>query len=155
MFQEVEFLRFRNIRYTKVVNFSALRTAAFSPPPHAYSLYSFLLEAEPTPGPQWGRKDYEMKYHKGGSSKSAREEKQFIKVEVLFVISCYRNNIPWNELVVLFQQKLSIVFDCIFPWLIFFVSVKEYQWEVPGFSVISEIFFSKWTTLHSVMLRPK
>jgi len=27
-------------------------------PPSKYSWYSFLLEAEPTPGPQFGQKDY-------------------------------------------------------------------------------------------------
>ena len=27
-------------------------------PPRKYSWYSFLLEAESTPGPQWGRRDY-------------------------------------------------------------------------------------------------
>jgi len=42
----------------KVVRLSALRTGRLNPPPRKYSWYSFLLEAESTPGPQCGRKDY-------------------------------------------------------------------------------------------------
>jgi len=41
----------------KVVRLSALRTGRLYPP-RKYSWYSFLLEAESTPGPQCGRKDY-------------------------------------------------------------------------------------------------
>jgi hypothetical protein len=40
----------------KVVRLSALSLAAFTP--RKYSWYSFMLEAESTPGPQCGRKDY-------------------------------------------------------------------------------------------------
>jgi hypothetical protein len=46
-FQEVEASRFQENRHMKV-----------SLPPRKYSWYSFLLEAESTPGPQCGRKDY-------------------------------------------------------------------------------------------------
>jgi len=39
-----------------VVRLSALRTGRLTP--RKYSWYSFLLEAESTPGPECGRKDY-------------------------------------------------------------------------------------------------
>jgi len=58
-FQEVEAPRFPDIRHMKVVRLSALRTGRLYPlPPRKYSWYSFLLEAESTPGPKCGRKDY-------------------------------------------------------------------------------------------------
>ena len=41
----------------KVARLSALRTGRFLPP-RKHSRYSFLLEAESTPGPQCGQKDY-------------------------------------------------------------------------------------------------
>ena len=40
-------------------------------PPRKYFWYSFLLEAESTPGPQWGRKDYvneKIQWHHRGSN---------------------------------------------------------------------------------------
>jgi hypothetical protein len=49
-FQEVEAPRFQDNRHTKVVRLSALRTGHLYPP-RKYSWYSFLLEAESTPGP--------------------------------------------------------------------------------------------------------
>jgi hypothetical protein len=43
----------------KVVRLPGLRTGLiYPPPPSKYSWYSFLLEAESTPGPQCGRNDY-------------------------------------------------------------------------------------------------
>ena len=48
-FQEVEVPRFPDNRHTKVVRLSAYEPAAFTP--RIYSWYSFLLEAELTPGP--------------------------------------------------------------------------------------------------------
>jgi len=42
-----------------VVRLSALRTVRLYPPPlRKYAWHSRLLEAESTPGPQCGRKDY-------------------------------------------------------------------------------------------------
>jgi hypothetical protein len=41
---------FRDSRQMKVVMLSALRTGRLYPPPRRYSWYSFLLEAESTPG---------------------------------------------------------------------------------------------------------
>ena len=43
-------------RHMKVVRLSALCTGRLYP--RKYSWYSFLLEAESTPGPYCGRKDY-------------------------------------------------------------------------------------------------
>ena len=54
-FQEVEAPRFQNNRHIKVVRLSALGTRRLYP--RKYSWYSFLLEADSTPGPQCGRKD--------------------------------------------------------------------------------------------------
>ena len=55
-FQEVEAPRFQDSRHMKVVGLSLLHTG------HLYSQemlwYSFLLEADLTPGPRWGQKDY-------------------------------------------------------------------------------------------------
>jgi hypothetical protein len=56
-FQEVEAPRFQDNRHMKVARLSALRTGHLYPP-RKYSWYSFLLEAESTPGPQCGQKDY-------------------------------------------------------------------------------------------------
>ena len=52
-FQEIEAPRFQDSRHTQVVRLSALRTGRLPPPPppRKYSWYSFLLEAESTPGP--------------------------------------------------------------------------------------------------------
>jgi hypothetical protein len=50
-FQEVEAPRFQDNRHMKVVRLSVI-------PPRKYSWYSFLLEAESTPGTQCSRKDY-------------------------------------------------------------------------------------------------
>jgi len=47
-FQEVEAPRFQDNRHMKVVRLSALRTGLLYP--RKYSWYSFLLEAESTPG---------------------------------------------------------------------------------------------------------
>ena len=55
-FQEVEAPRFQDNRHMKVVRLSALRIGRLYPP-RKYSWYSFLLEAESTPGPYCGRKD--------------------------------------------------------------------------------------------------
>ena len=48
-FQEFEVPRFQDSRHTKVVRLSALRTGRLNL--RKYSWYSFLLEAESTPGP--------------------------------------------------------------------------------------------------------
>jgi hypothetical protein len=48
-FQEVEAPRFLDNRHMKVVRLSAIRTGRLYP--RKYSWYSFLLEAESTPGP--------------------------------------------------------------------------------------------------------
>ena len=48
-FQEVEVPRFQDNSHMKVVRLSALRTGRLYP--KKYSWYSFLLEAESTPGP--------------------------------------------------------------------------------------------------------
>jgi len=47
-FQEAEAPRFQDNRHMKMVRLSALALAAFTPT--KYSWYSFLLEAESTPG---------------------------------------------------------------------------------------------------------
>jgi hypothetical protein len=60
-FQDVEAPRFLDNLHMKVVRLSAIRTGRLyppPPPPRKYSWSSFLLEAESTPGPQCGRKDY-------------------------------------------------------------------------------------------------
>jgi len=49
-FQEVEAPRFQDSRHMKVVRLSALRTGRLYPH-RKYSWYSFLFEAESTPGP--------------------------------------------------------------------------------------------------------
>jgi hypothetical protein len=46
----------RRLSHMKVVKLSALLTGRLHP--QEISWYSFLLKAEPTPGPQCGRKDY-------------------------------------------------------------------------------------------------
>ena len=56
-FQEVEALRFQDNRHTKALRLSALRTGRLYPH-RKYYCYSFMLEAESTPGPQCGQKDY-------------------------------------------------------------------------------------------------
>jgi hypothetical protein len=56
-FQEVEAPRSEDTRHMKVVRLSALSTGHLYPP-KKYSWYSFLLEAESTPGPLCGQKDY-------------------------------------------------------------------------------------------------
>jgi len=48
-FQDVEIPRFQDSRHMKVVRLPALRTSCLYP--RKYSWYSFLLEAESTPGP--------------------------------------------------------------------------------------------------------
>ena len=55
-FQESEDPKFQDNRHMKVVRLSALRTGRLYP--RKYSWYLFLLEAESTPGPWCGRKDY-------------------------------------------------------------------------------------------------
>ena len=55
-FQEVEAPRFQDSRHMKVVRLSALRTGRQAP--RKYSWYSFMLEADSTPGPWCDRKDY-------------------------------------------------------------------------------------------------
>jgi hypothetical protein len=47
-------------RHMKVVRLSAIRNGRLYPP-KKYSWYSFLLEAESTPGPQCDRQDYANK----------------------------------------------------------------------------------------------
>ena len=42
----------------KVVRLSALHTGRLYPPPRKYSWYTFLLEAESTPGAKCSQKDY-------------------------------------------------------------------------------------------------
>ena len=54
--QEFQTPRFHDSRYIKVVMLSVCTGRLYSP--RKYSRYSFLLEAESTPGPQFGRKDY-------------------------------------------------------------------------------------------------
>jgi hypothetical protein len=54
-FQEVEAPEFLDNRHMKVVRLSALRTGRLYPQKDSW--YSFLLEAEFTPGPQCDRKD--------------------------------------------------------------------------------------------------
>jgi hypothetical protein len=55
---EGESRRCQDNRHMKVVRLSTVSTGRlYPPPPRKYSLYSFLLEAESTPGPQCGRKD--------------------------------------------------------------------------------------------------
>ena len=49
-FQDVEAPRFQDSRHMNVVRLSAVRTGRLYPP-RRYSWYSFLLEAESTPGP--------------------------------------------------------------------------------------------------------
>jgi len=58
--QEFKAPRFLDIRHMKVVSLSALLTGRLNPPPKKkkYSWHSFLLEAEWTPVPWGGRKDY-------------------------------------------------------------------------------------------------
>jgi len=56
-FQEVEAPRFQDNRHMKVVRLSALRTGRLYLP-RKYSWYSFLSEAESTPGTLCGWKDY-------------------------------------------------------------------------------------------------
>ena len=60
-FQQVEAPRFQDSRHMKVLKLSALRTGRLYLP-KKYSWYSFLLEAESTPGPQCGQKDYYYYY---------------------------------------------------------------------------------------------
>jgi len=55
-FQEAEVPRFQDNRHMKVVRLSALSTGRLYL--RKYFWYSFLLEAESTPGPYCGRKDY-------------------------------------------------------------------------------------------------
>jgi hypothetical protein len=55
-FQEVQAPRFQENRHMKAVRLSAPRTGRLYP--MKYSWYSFLLEAESTPGPKCGWKDY-------------------------------------------------------------------------------------------------
>jgi len=55
-FQKVDDPKFQDSRHMKVVRLSALRTGHLYP--RKYSWYSFLLEAESTPGPKCGKKDY-------------------------------------------------------------------------------------------------
>ena len=55
--RKVKAPRFQDSRHMKVVRLSALRTGLLYPP-RKYSWYSFLLEAESTPRPQCGWKDY-------------------------------------------------------------------------------------------------
>ena len=55
--RKVKAPRFQDNRHMKVVRLSALRTGLLYPP-RKYSWYSFLLEAESTPRPQCGWKDY-------------------------------------------------------------------------------------------------
>jgi len=55
-FQEVKAPRFQDNHHMKVVRFQPYAPAAFTP--RKYRWYSFLLEAEFTPGPWCGRKDY-------------------------------------------------------------------------------------------------
>ena len=43
--------RFQDTRHMKVVRLAALRTGRLYPSPRKYCWYSFLLEAESTPGP--------------------------------------------------------------------------------------------------------
>ena len=57
MFQEFEAPRFQDNRHMKVVRLSALRTGRLYSL-RKFSLYSFLLEAESTPGPTCSQKDY-------------------------------------------------------------------------------------------------
>jgi len=54
--QEVEAPIFQDNRHMKVARLSAHAPVAFTP--RKYSWYSFPLEAESTPGPCCGRKDY-------------------------------------------------------------------------------------------------
>jgi len=54
-FQEVETPRFQDNWHMKVVRLSAPCTGHLYP--RKYSWYSFLLEAESTPGPECGQKD--------------------------------------------------------------------------------------------------
>ena len=67
-FQEVKAPRFQDNKHMKAVMLSALLTGHLNPPPlpRKYSWYSFLLEAESTPVPYCGRKDYfneEFQWH--------------------------------------------------------------------------------------------
>jgi len=54
-FQKLEAPGFQDNRHMMLVRLSTPRTGRFYPP-RKYS--SFLLEAEATPGPYWGRQDY-------------------------------------------------------------------------------------------------
>ena len=53
-FQEVEAPRFQDNQHMKLVSLTHRPPL----PPRKYSCYSFMLEAESTPGPQCGQKDY-------------------------------------------------------------------------------------------------
>jgi hypothetical protein len=55
-FRKLRLTDFEDNRQMKVARLSALRTGRFYP--RKYSWFSFLLEAESTPGPQCGRKNY-------------------------------------------------------------------------------------------------
>ena len=54
---KIQCSRFQDSRHMKVVRLSTLRTDRLYPP-RKYSWYSFLLEAESTPGSQCGQMDY-------------------------------------------------------------------------------------------------
>jgi len=56
-FKEFEVPRFQDNRHMKFIRLSALRTDRLYPK-NKYSRYSFPLDAESTPGPQCGRKNY-------------------------------------------------------------------------------------------------
>jgi len=56
--QESEAPRFQNNRHMKAVILSALQTGCLYPL-KKYSWYSFLLDADSTPGPQCSWKDYD------------------------------------------------------------------------------------------------
>jgi len=67
-FKQFEAPRFKDNRYTMVVNFSIPHTGRLYS--RKYSLYSFLLEAQSTSGPYSGTKDYSMKIFQWHNLKS-------------------------------------------------------------------------------------
>jgi len=59
-FHKIEAPRFQDNGHMKVIRLSSLRTGRLYPSPlqEIFLVYSFLLEAESTPGPKCGWKDY-------------------------------------------------------------------------------------------------
>jgi hypothetical protein len=96
----------------KVARLSAYTPAAFTP--RKYSWYSFLLEAELTPRPQWGQKDYV----KSNTQEMYKTMEPVVKDTHFFIITELDNHLPAMQLVSFLEQtdissKQSLVDCCI------------------------------------------